>query len=148
MPTTLSRRRALEVVAGLGVSLSLPPARACEAFTSTLRVLHPWTRATVPDARSAFVALTIDQVHTSDRLVGLSTPVAEGAELAGPEGTRALDLALPAGSEWVLAPPGLHIRLTGLQHGLEVARSYPLTLRFAVGGELLTSLSVDYARFG
>ena len=140
------RRAALRAGLALGVGCLAPPVRACEYFSSTLRVLHPWARATAEDATFALLCMSFDEVSVTDRLIGVETPVAAGAELAGLGAPPGLALLIPAGQDTVLSETGLHIRLVGLKHPLEAARSYPLRLIFETGGVVGASLNVDYAR--
>jgi copper(I)-binding protein len=140
----ITRRDALHAGAGLAAALLLPPARACEFITSTMRITHPWTRATGPNLQSAVLCMKFDEVSRTDRLLQVVTPVAGGWELASAGRGRKLPLVIPAGRETVLAEDGLHIRLLRLQHPLLIARAYPLTLQFEVGGSVQAQLSVDY----
>ena len=120
-------------------------ARACEYFAPNLRIVHPWTRASLPGETSALLFMKFDEVTERDRLIGVETPVAERVELAGTTGPVDLDIA--AGHETVLSEEGPHLRLLELRHPLEIARSYPLRLRFEKGGLVLATLNVDYLRF-
>ena len=65
------------------------PARACEFFSSHLRIWHPWTRATRVDADTARLCMRFDEVQTSDRLIGVKTPVAGGPGWPGRARRRA-----------------------------------------------------------
>ena len=124
------------------------PARACEFFSSRMRIWHPWTRATRVDADTARLCMRFDDVQASDRLIGLETPVATGARLAGPgapEGAQGLSLLIPAGQELTLAEEGLHIELLDLQQPLQVGRSFPLRLIFESAEPVNAMLNVDYA---
>lgn len=143
---TSSRRRAC--LAWLAASALAPiDARACEYQAATLRILHPWTRATAPGQTDAIVAMTFDEVLHDDRLIGVSTPVAARAVLDGHDGPTEVDLAIPAGQITTLAEHGVTLRLLDLRHPLEIGRSYPLRLLFAAGGPVLATLNVDYTRF-
>ena len=110
-------------------------------------MLHPWTRETEEDATSAAVCMRFDQVRVDDRLIGVSTPVATGAELGGAQALRRVDFAIPEGIESALSEEGTFVRLTGLTQPLEAGRAYPMTLVFEKGGTVLAQLSVDYERF-
>jgi copper(I)-binding protein len=146
IPPTLCRRRFLG--AGLAVStvLLVPAARACETFTATLRIVHPWTRATAASDPFAIVCLTFDEVTSSDRLIGVQSPVATGAEMGGEKSGAPVDVVIPAKRETVFSEEGVHVRLVGLKHPLGLGRAYPLTLIFETGGAIGTELSVDYPR--
>lgn len=147
MPHLISRRRSLQAGLALGCGWLLPPAQACEYFLTTLRVLHPWTRASLPGATTAVVCMRFDEVTQHDRLIGVVTPVAQRAEMSGPAAGARVDVDIPAGKDTVLGEDGVVLRLVGLQHPLELGRSYPMQLVFEVGGTVSTNLSVDYGRF-
>ena len=150
MHSTLDRRRLLRATVALGTALALPRARACEFMTTTLRVTHPWTRASAVDASTAVLGMKFDEVSQSDRLVLVSTPVATGAEMGGLLQSPAVDFVIAEGSETYLDESGTFVRLLGLRFPLLTGRSYPLTLGFEKGGTYTTTLSVDYPslRFG
>jgi copper(I)-binding protein len=141
-----NRRTVLRAALAAGLTPLLQPARACEFFAAHLRVYHPWTRETDFLDTSAVVCMTFDEVSRSDRLVGVESPVAEGAELCGPGLGPLVNLPIPLGQVVTLQEAGTFIRLTGLKEPLGVGRSYPLTLIFEQSGPLLTNLSVDYTR--
>jgi copper(I)-binding protein len=144
----LNRRRVLlQTGLAAGLALVLPAARACEYFSPTLRVTHPWSRASSPGASVALVSMRFDEVSQDDRLIGAQTMVASGAELAGPGAEPGLSLLIPSGRETLLSETGLHLRLTGLLMPLEIGRTYPLQLTFERGGVVNASLSIDFARF-
>jgi len=130
----------------LALLLSLPLAtQACEFFCTTLRVTHPWTRASAgPQASTAVVSLRIDEVSQADRLLRVSTPVADGAEFVDVQGRRLDAIEFAPGQTLELGETGPRIRLTGLAHPLEMARTYPLTLEFEHGGVIQADLSVDF----
>lgn len=145
----LQRRRLLGALAGFGVLGAWSPARACEVQATHFRLIHPWTRATAPEERSAVLCMSFEDVMRDDALIGVETPVASGAETAGlPDGaaTDRLEFPIPAGRPTVLSDDGPHIRLTGLKFPLQVGRAYPLTLHFRESGVVLAQLSVDFLR--
>jgi copper(I)-binding protein len=127
-------------------SLVIAPARACEYFSGTLRITHPWTRATLPGSMDAVLCMTFDEVTESERLIGIETPVAANAELVTGGVPSAVDLALPAGQELVLSEEGTHIRLLGLKQPLLIGRTYPLRLSFEKAGPVNALLNVDFFR--
>src|SRR5262245_60652509 len=87
----MHRRTALQAGAALCASLFVPPARGCEFFSNTLRITHPWTRATNSTA-SAIVCMSFDEAMETDRLIGVETPVAESVQLVG-------DMLIPQGGK-------------------------------------------------
>ena len=147
MRRTIGRRGMLCMGAGFGVSIFVPAARACELITSTLRVTHPWTRATGPEATTAVLCMKFDEVQEADRLISVQSPVAAGAEMAGAGAGPTVDFVIPRGGETLLSESGTYVRLTGLKFPLLVGRSYPLTLGFEKAGNYIATLSVDYSRF-
>ncbi len=146
MKPSVSRRRLLQ--AGLASSFGLwaGSARACEFYTSTLRVTHPWARATLVDATSAVVCMKFDEVQQDDRLIGVETMLATGAEIGGQGASGGMNLLIPKGQTTLLSEGGSYLRLLDLQWQLQVARAYPLDLIFEKGGRLQATLTIDFAR--
>ncbi|MBQ1762636.1 MAG: copper chaperone PCu(A)C [Aquincola sp.] len=148
----IHRRRLLYsgLQAGLSLGLAglLPQARACEYFSPNLRITHPYTRATQPGETSIAVTMKFDEVTRADRLIGVQTPVAEGAEIGGELARPSVDFVIPEGEETWLREDRSFLRLVGLKHPLEVARTYPMTLVFEHGGPVPATLNIDYVRFG
>ena len=139
------RRNVLRAGLALGTTLCLPQARACEFFATHLRINHPWTRASADGQNTAIVSMRFDDVTRTDRLIGVETPVAAAAELGGLGARPAVDFLIPQGQESALHEFGTFVRLVGLQHRLEVARSYPLKLVFEHSGTVNATLTVDFA---
>lgn len=140
----VSRRGWLRTGLGLGGLMLLPQARACEFFTETLRVTHPYCHASQPGSTEAVVCMKFDEVQRRDRLVGVQTPVAEGAEIAGKLARPGVDFEIPQGEETWLHERGTWLRLTGLRQPLHLGRAYPLQLDFEHGGTVLAQLTVDF----
>jgi len=147
MKFPLSRRSALRTGLALAAAPWIQSASACEYYAPNFTLIHPWTRASRAGATTALVCMSFKDVTAGDRLLGVQTPVAAGAELAGPGVGPQLDLVIPEGPLLELTERGVHLRLTELQFPLEVARTYPMTLLFEQAGELRATLNVDYARF-
>lgn len=147
MKANLQRRSVLHAGLALGAAAVMRPAGACEYFTSTLRVTHPWTRATEHGANWAVLCMKFDEVRQADRLIGVQTAIATGAEMGGVGARREVDFLIPEGQETYLDESGTFVRLLGLKHALEVGRSYPMRLSFEHGGSFDASLTVDYTRF-
>ncbi|WP_457352903.1 copper chaperone PCu(A)C [Roseateles sp. P5_D6] len=148
MPASpLPRRRLLLAASAAYLGLARP-ARACEFFSSHLRIWHPWTRTARVDADTAVLCMRFDEVQRADRLIGVETPVAAGARLAGPGApAKAQDLSLPIqpGQTLELTEDGLHIELLDLQQPLQIGRSYPLRLIFEFAEPVNATLNVDFA---
>ena len=141
------RRHLLQASLLLATCTAWRPARACEYFAPTLRITHPWTRATPADAAHAVLCMRIDEVTQADRLLAVHTPVAERVLTGRGAAEGALPLDIPAGQDLLMSETGLHLRLLGLRQPLEIARSYPLTLVFERGGSVNAAFNVDYMRF-
>ena len=138
------RRLALQATAATCLGWAWPQARACEIETGLLRITHPWVRATSADATTAVMFMRLDEVNTADRLIGVSTPVATGAEMGGTQTGVAVSIPVPVGSVTELSDAGMHVRLTGLKHQLHAGRDYALTLEFERSGTVLARLTVEY----
>lgn len=105
-----------------------------QAWAADVTVSKAWARASAPGQDSAAVYLIITSKQDA-RLVGVTTPAAEIAELHsmshdnGVMKMRALDtLLLPAGEEIELGSGGNHIMLTGLKRPLKAGGKVPLTI--------------------
>jgi len=146
MNHAIRRRVVLQAGLAVGVSLVVPSARACEFWTTGLRILQPWTRATAAGDPFAVVCMKFDLVTARDRLIGVETPVASGADMGGIGARPTVDFAIAAGMDSALDEGGTFIRLLGLRHPLELARTYPLKLVFEKGGVVNADLDVDYER--
>lgn len=138
------RRTFLRGLLAVPIAMASPLARACEYFTATLRIEHPWTRATAPGATTAAVFMTLDEVTEDDRLVGVETPIADAARTTGDGADGVCTLRITRGAALTMDETTPHVLLTGLRHALELGRSYPMTLVFEKGGRVLTTLHVDF----
>ena len=147
MSSSIHRRGVLSIGLASGAALLCGRARAHEVITSTMRVTHPWSRATAPDATFAVLCMKFDEVAEADRLVMAESPVATGADMGGAGAGPSVDFPIPAGQESYLEEARTYVRLVGLKLPLEVGRSYPLVLGFEKGGIYNTTFSVDQVRF-
>ena len=145
--THISRRSVLQAGAAAACGLANLPAGACEFFAPTLRVTHPWTRATPDDSTTAIVCMSFDEITQDDRLIGIEAAFATGAEMVLGGRSVPVDLPLPRGGVVTLVESGTHLRLHGLTQALELGRAYPIRLLFEQGGPLRANLTVDFARF-
>jgi len=141
------RRNLLQSAPAFGALLWWPRAQACEFMTGTLRVTHPWARATGPGEDTAVLGMRLDEVTEADRLVRVEMPVATGARIGGVGARPTVDLSIEVGQELILDQYGTYVCLTGLKHALLPGRSYPLTLGFEKSGVHIATVSVDYERF-
>jgi periplasmic copper chaperone A len=124
-------------------------AGAAAAQTGSVAVTDAWARATTAEIGAAYLTL---QSPVADRLTGLSTPIAQMAQLhttrreGGTIKMRRTDgLDLPAGTPVKLEPGATHIMLIGLTEKLIPGQSFPLTLTFAKAGTREVTVSVAKA---
>jgi len=130
-------------------SLLLLLAGAAAAQTGAVEIRDAWARATPNKAEIGAAYLTL-QSPIPDRLTGVSTPVAELAQLhsttmeGGVMKMRRLEgLDLPAGQSIRLEPGATHIMLLGLTDTLRPGQSFPLTLTFEKAGKREVTVSVE-----
>ena len=116
---------------------------------SQIQVKDAWARATPGKAENGAAYLTIVS-PASDRLTGVSTPVAKQAELhnmtmeGGVMKMRPLaDVDLPANQPVTLKPGGTHIMLMGLTQPLKPGETFPLTLSFEKAGKREVAVAVE-----
>lgn len=118
---------------------------------SQIQVKDAWARATPGKAENGAAYLTIVS-PVSDRLTGVSTPVAKQAELhnmtmeGGVMKMRPLaDVDLPANQPVTLKPGGTHIMLMGLTRQLKPGETFALTLSFDKAGKREVAVAVEKA---
>jgi len=127
------------------------PVAAHDYKLGSLEIGHPWARPTTAQAQAgaAFLAIA-NKGGVADRLLGVSSPVAEAAELHNHfmDGTvmrmrpvEAIEIAV--GSAVELTPGGLHVMLFGLKRQLKEGATFPLTLRFEKAGEIVVDVQVE-----
>jgi copper(I)-binding protein len=133
----------------LAFAAGLAVATAALAQTGQLELNNAWARATPGKAENGAAYLTILS-PTTDRLVSVSSPVAQKAELhtmsmAGMvmQMRPLAGLEIPAGRPVTLKPGGEHIMLLGLKQPLQEGESFPLTLNFENAGPLTVTAAVQ-----
>jgi copper(I)-binding protein len=121
-----------------------------EYQVGTLKIEHPWSRATPPGASVGAGFMVITNSGKADALVSVSSPVAERVELhssreeGGVMKMRKLTrLEIPAGGTVRFEPGALHLMLVGLERPLVEGSRVPLTLQFGSAGELTVQLKVE-----
>jgi copper(I)-binding protein len=134
-------------------ALAVPSTALCahEYRTDSLRIDHPFARATPPGAQPGGVIYPLANAgnHT-DRLLRASTPIAAGVVLhqmavdGGVMKMRAVpSVEVRPGGRLELKPNGYHLMLLDLKQPLKVGEKFPLTLTFARGGAVLISVVVE-----
>ncbi len=140
-------RRLLTLLAVLALSTLVAPVFAGE---SPIVASDAWARPTLKGTRTGAVYLMLsNHGSTSDRLIGVSTPVAERAEVhedVTANGIMSMrpvpELALPAGASTAIEPGRYHIMLMGMKKALAAGDSFPITLTFAAAPPVEVSVSV------
>ena len=152
--TTLFRGlSAALTVAALSASIALTGvASAHEYKMGEVAIGHPWTRATLPNAKVAGAYMSFTNAGKEPvRLVGGSSPVSQGIEIHemsmqdGVMKMQALEngLEIPAGETVTLEPGGYHIMMTGLKSAIAEGDKVPLTLTFSDGEHLDVELAAE-----
>ena len=137
----------------LAAALVLPlaaPASAFDPIQDDLRIEQAWARATPGAARVGAAYVTIVNTGDSpDRLVSVSSPVAEATEIHTMERNgetmrmRPVDaIELPAGGSVTLKPGGEHVMLMGLHQPLKEGETFVMTLTFEKHGERAIDVKV------
>ncbi|MDH3236846.1 MAG: copper chaperone PCu(A)C [Alphaproteobacteria bacterium] len=114
----------------------------------TIVVEQAWARASLTANGAAYVAFR-NIGKSTDRLIGVRTPVANRAELH----THTMDkgimrmrplkaIEVHPGAPAVMRPGGDHIMLMGLTRKLKRGETFPITLRFAQAGEVTVMAKV------
>jgi copper(I)-binding protein len=126
---------------------------SASAFANdTLQISGVWSRATPPLVGVGAVYFTAEnRGSTTDTLIGVSSPVAERAEMHTHTHTmkdgmmmmHQLDsIEVPAGGTLEFKPGGNHIMLIGLKHPLLEGERFPLTLKFKHAGNVELNVEV------
>ena len=141
------------VLHALVICLAFIGMAAAAAATGGIRIEDAWARATPPGVRVGAAYLLLTNQGGQDRLLSVSTPIAERAEMhitTMEDGMmrmrpmRAVDLA---GGETVrFVPGGRHFMLIGLEKPLREGDSFPLTLTFEKADPIETTVQVRRAK--
>jgi copper(I)-binding protein len=113
---------------------------------------HVWARPIAGSAATAAVYFTVTNKSQPDRLTGVSTPIAAGAELhetINDNGVMKMrpvqSIALDPGKPVTFKPGGYHVMLTGMKGALKAGDSFPLTLTFEHAQLITETVKVDAA---
>lgn len=125
---------------------------AHEYVVGSLHIAHPNARATVANQPTGAAYLTIaNQGKTDDKLIALTSPIAQSVELH----TMSMDnnvmrmrevgqLDLKPSDTIAMKPGGgYHIMLVGLKQPLKTGDKFPLTLSFEKAGKIEVSVWVE-----
>ena len=133
----------------VAVFLTIPGARADE-MKNGIMVMEPWAPPSLAGAHNAPAYFTLmNHGDTVDRLVSLSTPVADKAEIHREAVTNGVmrmrptgPLTLEPGEMITLKPGGFHVMLLGLKEPLKTGERLPLTLTFEKAGAMTVEATV------
>lgn len=152
--TTTTRRSFAVLLCALGaasaLALAAVPAQSHEYQLGTLKIGHPYARATAPGQPNGGAYLSLNNAGGDDRLLSAQAGVAGRTELhsMSMEGNvmrmrRVEGIAVPAGGFVALKPGGLHVMLLGLKAPLKEGEKFPMTLRFEKAGEISVTVNVE-----
>lgn len=141
------------IVLGTVVGLLPIPALATHRYElDSLRIDHPFARATPPGAKTAAVFFTLDNAgNTEDRLLHASTPIAAGVvihQMVLEDGVMRMRAVpsidvIPGGRVEFSPAAGYHLMLLDLKQSLKAGDRFPMTLTFEHGGTILISVWVE-----
>ena len=142
--------RSFAIATALTVA-SLSPAFAQTTSAAPIMVENAWARATPGNIKTGGAYMTLKDMGTSpDQLVGVSTPVADKAELhIMTEDNGVMKMrpvaAIPVepGKPTELKPGGYHVMLMGLKNPLKEGDSFPMTLKFEKAGTIQVTVKVE-----
>jgi copper(I)-binding protein len=138
------------LLASLTLALASLGAQAHEYKLGSIRIDHPYARATAAGQPIGGAYLKLDNQGADDRLLSASAAVSKGVEMH----SMAMDgdvmrmrqvqaIELPAGKTVELKPGGLHIMLVGLKAPLKAGDHFPMKLSFAKAGEVTIDVMVQ-----
>jgi hypothetical protein len=133
------------------LAAALFAAPAASAQQAGIQIDQAWSRAAMA-GHTGVVFLTIVDSGAPDRLIAVSSPVAEKAELhesMSDQGVMKMrpvaGLAVAPGTPVTLSPGGYHIMLLQLKQALVEGQTVPVTLTFEKAGPVSTSAIVQKA---
>ncbi len=140
------------LVASAGLLFVPVVARAHDYKLGTLEIIHPWTRATPPTAKTGGGFLTItNKGTTTDRLIAARSTASDKVEVhemkmdGNVMRMRELDkgLEIPPGATVMLKPGGYHIMFMELKAPLAKDAKVPVTLVFEKAGSIDVEMKVE-----
>jgi len=147
MRFTLSLFPPTLTAAGLLVLGSLATAQADDM---TLMASGAWSRPTASAGMAGVVYLTVTDSGAPTTLVSVTTPIAAQAEMHQSTEQNGMMEMLPVkslpiapGAPIKFSPGGYHIMLMGLTKPLSPGQTFPVTLTFADGSKVTTTVTVQ-----
>lgn len=122
----------------------------CGPKSTDIEIHEPWARTALKNENTAIYLIVHNHSESGDEITGVSTDVAEIAEIHKTEedanGMMQMNLQssvpLSADAEISFQPGGLHIMLTGLTQDLKVGDTLTLTLYFKTHADMVLSIPV------
>ena len=134
----------------LALSFLLALAAPAIAQESPIHIADAKARPTAPGVAGVVYMIVMNHGAADDDLTGLSTPIADKAEMHRSTDMNGMshmeavaDLPVKANGAVTFEPGGLHVMLTGLKQPLKIGDSFPLTLTFAKAGPVTVTVSVQ-----
>lgn len=135
---------------GTAFLLAAAAAFAHDYTLGSLRIDHPWARASAGPARNGAAFFTVENSGEVDRLVAVSSDISQRVELHTHrmEGNvmqmRPVEaIEVPAHGTATLQPGGFHVMLIGLAQPLKEGDRFPLTLTFERAGTVTVEVKVE-----
>jgi copper(I)-binding protein len=141
----------LPVQLGLvAAGMALGPLAAARSDDMSLMDWGAWARPPPSPAMAGVVYVTVTDGGAPTRLVSVSTPIATQAQMHQSlmqngmmEMLPVKSLPIAPGTPITFSPGGYHIMLIGLSQPLSAGQTFPLTLTFADGGHVTTTVTVQ-----
>lgn len=133
-------------------AMLVSPVLAHDYTAGSLKIGHPWARATPKGAPVGGGYLTVTNTGTTpDRLIGGSVPVSSGFEIhemAMDNGVMKMrmlpkGLEIKPGETVTLKPGGYHLMFTGLKEQLKQGENFKGTLQFEKAGKVDVEFDIE-----
>ena len=112
--------------------------------STDIQIMDAWVQETT--ARRAVLHLMIGSNGVgSDRLVRISTELANRVVIFNQVGQASKDLVIPAGSKWVMGTDVPRIELEELTRSLKAPGTFPILFVFERAGKLYSQVRVEVA---
>ena len=140
------------IIAALSAALATSAALAHDYTVGSLKIGHPWARATPKGASVGGGYMKITNSGTApDRLVGGSTDISGGFEVhemkmeGGVMKMRpvANGIEIKPGQTVTLDPSGYHVMFVGLKDQLKQGDRFKATLQFAQAGKIEVDFAIE-----
>ncbi len=110
--------------------------------SGSVEIGHPWAPPSSARLAAAYCVLAV-KGDATDTLSSAETPIAERVELRNAAGEAVPGIEIAPGHPVVLRPGKPYLALMGLKQPLRRGDSFPMTLRFDIGGEITVTVMVE-----